>query len=299
MYITKIVICVLKRVMTTRNREIMRNVCIAIQLLWEIERWLVASCDVTPTVRSSFWFNLEFTADHILRSSPAKPPPVRHRSMNQEGPPIHRHISLLFLHTSPSLQILNKGSTIYVTRRYTCLRQWSRDWNFVMGYAVVWFLQAITPCLNTKYRMRRGTVDLKDLSLPFFLEGSRSSSYGCTAAVRLTVQPCDEDQRWSVFFFIFPSNGAPVEWLIGENRSTRGKTCPSTTFSTTNPTWTDTESNPGLCGERPATNRLSHGTAYPRLLPVSFTMKCFGEIDGARFDLQDKQVFYWKKKMNP
>jgi hypothetical protein len=35
------------------------------------------------------------------------------------------------------------------------------------------------------------------------------------------------------------------------------KTCPSATLSTTNPTWI----NPGLRGERPATNRLSHGTA--------------------------------------
>ena len=48
--------------------------------------------------------------------------------------------------------------------------------------------------------------------------------------------------------------------LTGENRSTRRKTCPSTTLSTTNPTWTDQESNPGLRGERPATNRLSHVT---------------------------------------
>jgi hypothetical protein len=49
--------------------------------------------------------------------------------------------------------------------------------------------------------------------------------------------------------------------LTEENRSTRGKTCPRATMSTTNPTWTDPGSNPGLRGERPATNRLSHGTA--------------------------------------
>jgi hypothetical protein len=36
-----------------------------------------------------------------------------------------------------------------------------------------------------------------------------------------------------------------------------GENLPSATLSTTNPTWID----PGLCGERPATNRLSHGTA--------------------------------------
>jgi hypothetical protein len=46
--------------------------------------------------------------------------------------------------------------------------------------------------------------------------------------------------------------------LTGENRSTGGKTCPSATLSTTNPTRTDPVSNPGLGGERPATNRLSH-----------------------------------------
>jgi hypothetical protein len=40
-----------------------------------------------------------------------------------------------------------------------------------------------------------------------------------------------------------------------------GKTCSNATLSTTNPTWTDPGSNPGLRGEGPATNRLSHGTA--------------------------------------
>jgi hypothetical protein len=49
--------------------------------------------------------------------------------------------------------------------------------------------------------------------------------------------------------------------LTVENRSTRGKICPSATLSTTNPTWTDPKSNPCLRSERPATNRLSHGTA--------------------------------------
>jgi hypothetical protein len=45
--------------------------------------------------------------------------------------------------------------------------------------------------------------------------------------------------------------------LTGENRRTRRKTCPSGPLSTTNPTWID----PGHRGERPATNRLNHGTA--------------------------------------
>ena len=49
--------------------------------------------------------------------------------------------------------------------------------------------------------------------------------------------------------------------LTREHRRNRGKTCPSATLSATKPTWTDPGSNPGLRGERPATNRLSHGTA--------------------------------------
>jgi hypothetical protein len=41
-------------------------------------------------------------------------------------------------------------------------------------------------------------------------------------------------------------------------------------LSTTNPTWTDPVSNPDLCSGRPATNRLSHGTA---LFRVTFNLK--------------------------
>jgi hypothetical protein len=51
-----------------------------------------------------------------------------------------------------------------------------------------------------------------------------------------------------------------------EKPPTRRKTCPNATLSTTNPTWTDPESNPGLRSERPATNCLSHGTALWWLL---------------------------------
>jgi hypothetical protein len=42
-----------------------------------------------------------------------------------------------------------------------------------------------------------------------------------------------------------------------------GENLPSATLSTTNPTWIDPGANPGLRGERPATNRMSHGTACP------------------------------------
>jgi hypothetical protein len=55
-----------------------------------------------------------------------------------------------------------------------------------------------------------------------------------------------------------------------ENRSTRGKTSPSATLSTTNPTSTDAGSNPDLRSERPATNRLSHDMMKV-VLPVRTT----------------------------
>jgi hypothetical protein len=45
--------------------------------------------------------------------------------------------------------------------------------------------------------------------------------------------------------------------LTEQNQITRRKTCPSATLSTTNPTWPDMGSNPGVRGKSPATNHLS------------------------------------------
>jgi hypothetical protein len=43
-----------------------------------------------------------------------------------------------------------------------------------------------------------------------------------------------------IFLFVFPSNGAPVEWnWQGKTEVLGWKTCPSATLSTTNTTWTD------------------------------------------------------------
>ena len=60
--------------------------------------------------------------------------------------------------------------------------------------------------------------------------------------------PCDKDvmeHRWN-------------EIDKGKLKYSGGKTCPSATLSTTNPTRTDPRSRPGLRGESPATNRLSN-----------------------------------------
>jgi hypothetical protein len=49
------------------------------------------------------------------------------------------------------------------------------------------------------------------------------------------------------------------------NKADRGKpkdsekTCPSATLSTTNLIWNNPDANPDLRGDRPTTNRLSHG----------------------------------------
>jgi hypothetical protein len=60
--------------------------------------------------------------------------------------------------------------------------------------------------------------------------------------------------------------------LTEENRSTRGKTCPSTSLSTTNSTCTQLGSNRGLRGDRRTTNGLSHGTAFIYFTLLYFTL---------------------------
>jgi hypothetical protein len=56
--------------------------------------------------------------------------------------------------------------------------------------------------------------------------------------------------------------GAMVELYFAGETEVLGENLPSATLSTTNPTWIDPGANPVLRGERPAANRLSHGTAY-------------------------------------
>jgi hypothetical protein len=60
-------------------------------------------------------------------------------------------------------------------------------------------------------------------------EGPRSRCYGRTTALRFVMKM----KRKMIRFF---TGGMK---LTGENRITCGKTCPSATLSTTNPTWTD------------------------------------------------------------
>jgi hypothetical protein len=88
--------------------------------------------------------------------------------------------------------------------------------------------------------------------------------YGRTTALRLFVQPYDEDEDRDKQFFYQVLQVMERQWNESGRRkpTTRRKTCPSATLSTTNPTWTDPGSNTGLRSGKPATNRLSHGTAF-------------------------------------
>jgi hypothetical protein len=111
-----------------------------------------------------------------------------------------------------------------------------------------------------------------------FCKGPRSRCYGRTAALRLIVQPCDEDDQFFSFFQVMEHRWNEID--RGKPKYSGGQTCPNATLSTTNPTWTDPGSNPGLRGKRPATNRLSHGTALlltflqSRVLEGSFYTRC-------------------------
>jgi hypothetical protein len=95
----------------------------------------------------------------------------------------------------------------------------------------------------------------------FFCEGPRSRYYRPTAAWGLL---CNPVMKMISFFFSFflVMEHRWNEIDRGKPKYSGGKTCPSATLSTTKPTWTDPGSNPGLRGERPATNRLSHDTAF-------------------------------------
>jgi hypothetical protein len=60
--------------------------------------------------------------------------------------------------------------------------------------------------------------------------------------------------------------GAMVFDISAGETEVLGENLPSATLSTINPTWIVPGANPGLRGERLATNRLSHGTALGYLL---------------------------------
>ena len=83
-----------------------------------------------------------------------------------------------------------------------------------------------------------------------------------SVAVFWDVTPCRLVRRYSIAFWKVPRL-RPYRWrrvwIIGgmtlteRSQSTRIETCPSATLFTTNLTWTDLGSNPGLHRQRPST----------------------------------------------
>jgi hypothetical protein len=74
-----------------------------------------------------------------------------------------------------------------------------------------------------------------------------------TSATTCPIVPVPDDRCWSVWSSRWNEN-----WQ--EKPKYSEKTCPSITFSTTNPTRSDLGSNVGRCSGKPATNHLSYGT---------------------------------------
>jgi hypothetical protein len=112
-------------------------------------------------------------------------------------------------------------------------------------------LRAI-PSRNRPHSTTQAEVTSGQISTSFVI--MRWDYFFCetAAANGPTVHPPDDtrvnmDWRWN-----YTDRG---------NRTTRRKTCPSATLSTSNPTSTALGTKPGLRDEKPATNRLSYGTA--------------------------------------
>ena len=81
--------------------------------------------------------------------------------------------------------------------------------------------------------------------------------------------------------------GALVEWYGRETWSARSKTCPSASFSTTNPTHSDLGSNLGLCC---AADGVGHGTTQtpPQLRRMCFLPKY--QLRSLLFDLYKASI---------
>jgi hypothetical protein len=113
-------------------------------------------------------------------------------------------------------------------------------------------------CLNVSIQTNKSTIPRgiqitptsmfrQGLSTIMYSHGVRLSPLD-TAATVWPIVPTPDDRWWL--------------WSNQWNANWQGKPCPSATLSTTNPTWPDPDSNPGCRGGKPATNRLSYGTAH-------------------------------------
>jgi hypothetical protein len=136
------------------------------------------------------------------------------------------------------------------------------DWPGFFFSCPVFFLWSILYCLNPSVLH----VTLRSIVLSLYnkhktnihaLGGIRTHNPSKRKAVDPHLSPRGHWDRHNV-------SAMHTAWIRGMSFTAEltcpVKTCPSATLSTTNPIWTDPGWNPCLRGERPATNRLSHGT---------------------------------------
>ena len=118
--------------------------------------------------------------------------------------------------------------------------------------AYTWFTWPTDVQTPVFYRLKSDKMKLLFFTdVPHFLTQHQSWSPVCSVK--------NGFKRWGRV----RSNGTTT--LNGEGRSTGRKTCPGTTMSPTNSTWTGPSLIPGSRGEMPATNSLSHGRSLKRL----------------------------------
>jgi hypothetical protein len=116
--------------------------------------------------------------------------------------------------------------------------------------------------LNSLLSQLPQVYNLHTISLT--LEKQKSRSTFQSSAPRLTKQNCAlrKVTKLRPFVLLVRETCRCVlsigdNTLTRKNRCTQRKTCPIDTMPTTNPTWTGLRSNPGLGGDRPATDSLS------------------------------------------
>jgi hypothetical protein len=139
------------------------------------------------------------------------------------------------------------------------------------------------------YRTVRACLHLHSECIFFFLVswgGVRLSPTGTSATI-WPIVPASDDRWWWV-------------WSRRWNENWQGKPkysekiCPSVTLSITDPTWPDLGSNPGHPGGKPATNRLSYGTASEcNLAMKSYLPEVISSADKSLKTAEIRRVLIW------
>jgi hypothetical protein len=113
-------------------------------------------------------------------------------------------------------------------------------------YDINWTLPPLTATINMLLWMHMIHIssDIMRFLIQFYYLLGETTSLNCHWRTHCSPRIWDGERRWNDIY------------------RGRRKNCTSATLSTINPTWIDLGANPGICGERSATNRLSHGTAH-------------------------------------